>query len=99
MSQFSPLILSVGTRVVALVEVKGTDGKPVHPRGAVGVIVQSPADYWHGYRVRFRDAFEASFKRAELAILSHYTAGEVGRNEGEVSGPLAEYDSTTSMTT
>jgi predicted nucleotidyltransferase len=91
-SQSAPLILPVGTQVVALVEVKGTDGKAVHPRGAVGVVVQSPADYWHSYRVRFPDAFEASFKRAELAILSHYKAGEVGRHAGEVSGPLAEYD-------
>jgi predicted nucleotidyltransferase len=88
----TPLILPVGTQVVALVEVKGTDGKPVHPRGAVGVVVQSPADYWHSYRVRFPDAFEASFKRAELAILSHYKAGEVGRSAGEVSGPIAEHD-------
>jgi predicted nucleotidyltransferase len=88
----APLILPVGTQVVALVEVKGTDGKPVRPRGAAGVVVQSPADYWHSYRVRFPDAFEASFKRADLAILSHYKAGEVGRDAGDVSGPLAEYD-------
>lgn len=66
------LILSVGTQVVALVEVKGPDGKPAHPRGAVGVVVQSPGDYWHSYRVQFPDGFEASFKRQELAILSHY---------------------------
>ena len=58
------LILPVGTQVVALVEVRGTDGKPVHPRGAVGVVVQSPADYWHSYRVRFPDGFEASLRRA-----------------------------------
>jgi predicted nucleotidyltransferase len=86
------LILALGTQVVALVEVKGTDGKPVHPRGAVGVVVQSPADYWHSYRVRFPDGFEASFKGAEVAILSHYKSGEVGRDAGETSGPLAEYD-------
>src|SRR5215471_14375827 len=91
MSQ-SHLILPLGTQVVSLVEVKGTDGKAVHPRGAVGVVVQSPADYWHSYRVRFPDGFEASFKRAELAILSHFKSGEVGRDSGEVSGPLAEYD-------
>jgi uncharacterized protein len=85
------LILPIGTQVVALVEVKGTDGKPVHPRGAVGVVTQSPSDYWHSYRVRFADAFEASFKRSELAILSHYKAGDVGKHAGTV-GPLAEYD-------
>jgi predicted nucleotidyltransferase len=65
--------------------VRGTDGKPVHPRGAVGVVTQAPADYWHAYRVRFPDGFDASLKRAELAILSHYKVGDAG-------GPLAEYD-------
>jgi hypothetical protein len=40
-----PPILPVGTQVVSLVEVKGPTGKAVHPAGAVGVIVQSPADY------------------------------------------------------
>jgi predicted nucleotidyltransferase len=86
------LILPVGTQVVALVEVRGTDGRPAHPRGAVGVITQSPADVWHSYRVRFPDGFEASFRRQDLAILSHYKAGGVGRTAGELTGPLAEYD-------
>jgi len=66
------LILSPGTQVVALVEVKGPDGKTVHPRGAVGVVVQSPADHLHSYRVRFPDDFLATFKRSELAVLSQY---------------------------
>ena len=79
----TPLILPVGTQVVALVEVRGTDGKPVHPRGAVGVVIQSPSDYWHSYRVRFPDGFETGFKRAELSVLSHFNAP---------SAPLAEYN-------
>lgn len=92
-SQASPhLILPVGTQVVALVEAKGADGKAVHPRGAVGVVTQTPSDYWHSYRVRFPDAFEAAFKRQELAVLAQFKAGEVGRDAGEVVGPLAEYD-------
>lgn len=73
----------MGTQVVALVEVRGTDGKPVHPRGAAGVVIQSPSDYWHSYRVRFPDGFETSFKRTELSILSHFKA---------LSAPLAEYN-------
>jgi hypothetical protein len=86
------LILPIGTQVVALVEVKGTDGKTLHPRGAVGIVAQAPGDVWHSYRVRFPDGFEASFRRQDLAILSHYKAGEVGRDVGDASGPLAEYD-------
>src|SRR5688572_1470866 len=85
------LILPIGTQVVALVEVKGTDGKPIHPRGAVGVVTQAPSDYWHSYRVRFPDAFEAAFKRSELAVLSHYKAGAMAEDHG-ATGPLAEYD-------
>src|SRR4051794_17120134 len=70
------LILPIGTQVVSLVEGKGTGGAPVHPRGAVGVVVRSPSDYWHSYRVRFVDGFEATMKRAELAVLSHYKQGD-----------------------
>ena len=82
------LILPVGTQVVSLVEVRGTDGRAVHPRGAVGVVVQAPSDYWHSYRVRFPDGFEAALKRGELAILSHYKQAGMGQGEH----PLAEFD-------
>src|SRR4051812_8148690 len=103
MSPNPHLILPVGTQVVVLVDVRGTDGKPVHPRGAVGIVVQSPADYWHSYRVRFLDGFEATFRRQELAILAQYKTGGVigasaaGALTGGTSGiggtdPLPEYD-------
>ena len=85
------LILPVGTQVVALVAVRGADGRTVHPRGAVGVVTQSPSDYWHTYRVRFPDSFEASFKRSELAVLSHYKLGEMTPAGAAAGGPLAEY--------
>jgi predicted nucleotidyltransferase len=78
------LILSVGTQVVALVEVRGPAGSAVHPRGAVGVVVQSPSDYWHSYRVRFPDGHEASFRRQDLAVLSQYQTDQ--------TSPLAEYN-------
>jgi uncharacterized protein len=88
----TPLILSAGTQVVALVEVKGPDGKPAHPRGAVGVVVQAPSDYWHSYRVRFPDGFEAALKRQELSILSHYKLGQIGQGQAPAAaGHLAEY--------
>jgi len=87
------LILPLGTQVVVLAEARGADGKPVHPRGAVGVVVQAPGDYWHSYRVRFPDGLEAAFGRRELAILSQYKEG--GVIDAGASGrgdPLAEYD-------
>src|SRR5580658_5579820 len=87
------LILPVGCRVVVLVEVRGTDGKPVHPRGAVGVVIQSPSDYWHSYRVRFPDGFEAAFHRQELAILSQFQdGGIIDAAAGGSAALLAQYD-------
>ncbi len=80
------MILSPGTQVVALSEVRGTDGRPVHPRGAVGVVIQSPSDYWHSYRVRFLDGFEASFGRDQISVLS------VFQREQVMPDALAEYD-------
>jgi predicted nucleotidyltransferase len=86
-----PPILPVGTQVVALSEVRSPDGKCAHPRGAVGIIVQSPADYWHSYRVRFPDGLEAAFHRRELSVLSHYQR-DTATGSGTVVDPLAEYD-------
>jgi hypothetical protein len=80
------MILSPGTQVVALCEVRGTDGKPVHPRGAVGVVIQSPGDYWHSYRVRFLDGFEASLGREQISVLSAF------QRETVMPDALAEYD-------
>jgi uncharacterized protein len=85
----SNLILPIGTQVVALADVRGTHGKPVHPRGAVGVIVAAPSDYWHSYRVRFLDGFETMLRRNEIAVLTEYKQRAVG---GVGAGPLAEYN-------
>ena len=78
-------ILPVGTHVVSRVEVRGTDGKPVHPKGAVGVVILSPGDHLHAYRVRFLDGFEAALKRQELSILNEF------KREG-MDDPLHEFD-------
>lgn len=85
-------ILPPGTRVVALSEVRGMDGKPVHPRGALGVVVQSPSDHLHSYRVRFSDGFEAAFHRRQLAVLSQFQRGGVIDSMASGSAALlAEY--------
>jgi uncharacterized protein len=73
-----PPILPVGTAIVALVEVRGPDGRAVHPRGAAGVIVKSPADPEHSYRVRFTAGTsaegqqEVSLKRRDIQPLKHF---------------------------
>lgn len=67
-----PSILPVGTAVVSRVEIKRRDGRPAHPAGAAGLIVQSPADVEHSYRVRFPGGDEVSLKRREMHVLSYY---------------------------
>jgi hypothetical protein len=74
------LIFSVGTQVVTLVDIPGPAGLVVHSRGAVGVVVKSPADHEHSYRIRFPDGFEAPLKRGEVTMLAQFKEGEIGDN-------------------
>jgi predicted nucleotidyltransferase len=76
-----PPILPVGTQVVARVEVRGGSGRVMHPKGAVGMIVVSPADHLHNYRVRFPDGFEATLARGELTALKEEKAVAAGAEE------------------
>ena len=72
------LIFSVGTQVVTLVDIPGSAGLVLHPRGTVGVVVKSPTDQEHSYRVRFPDGFEAALKRSEVTMLARFKEGEIG---------------------
>jgi predicted nucleotidyltransferase len=72
------LIFSPGTQVVATADVFGEGGKVLHPRGAVGVVVKSPADLEHAYRVRFPDGVEVSLMQDEVVLLAQYKEGEIG---------------------
>jgi uncharacterized protein len=72
------LILSVGTQVVTLVDIPGSAGLVLHPRGTVGVVVKSPTDHEHSYRVRFPDGFEAPLKRSEVEMLARFKEGKIG---------------------
>lgn len=64
-----PLIVPAGTQVVTRVEVakQGT----TRPIGCVGVVVGSPADATHAYRISFVDGDVASLRRTEFGILKH----------------------------
>lgn len=68
----TPFILPIGTQVVIQKEVYHTNNQIAHPAGAVGVIVRSPLDQSHSYRVRFSDGFEASVHHPQLISLSVY---------------------------
>src|SRR3954454_2396420 len=72
------LIYSLGTQVVTLVEVLGQSDKVLHPRGSVGVVVRSPVDLDHSYRVRFADGIEGSLNRDQVTMLARYKESEIG---------------------
>lgn len=83
-----PPILPVGTAVVALVEVRGSDGRPTHPRGTTGLVIVAPLDPEHSYRVRFPGGDEVSLKRHHVQVLSVYQRD----GGGSPVDPLREYD-------
>jgi len=72
------LIFAVGTQVVVLRDVIGDGPRVLHPRGSVGVVVKSPRDLEHAYRVRFLDGVEESLRRDDLVSLAHFKEGEIG---------------------
>ncbi|TVS08435.1 MAG: nucleotidyltransferase domain-containing protein, partial [Planctomycetaceae bacterium] len=57
--------------------VRGSTGRVVHPSGAVGVIVKSPRDRSHAYRVRFTDGFEAALHHNNLMLLAECKQGSI----------------------
>jgi hypothetical protein len=71
------LIFSVGTKVVTLVDIPSAAGLILHPRGTVGVVVKSPADLGHAFRVRFTDGFETALKRDEITMLAKFKEGQI----------------------
>lgn len=72
------LIFSLGTQVVTLIDIPGSGGLVLHPRGTVGVVVKAPTDHEHSYRVRFADGLEVPLKRAEVEMLARFKEGQLG---------------------
>ncbi|OYP33068.1 DNA polymerase beta superfamily protein [Rhodopirellula sp. MGV] len=68
----TPLIYSPGTQVVARKDVMTVNDRIAHPAGAVGVIVRSPVDRSHAYRVKFSDGFEAPIRHDQLNRLAEF---------------------------
>ena len=74
--QGSPnFIYPVGTQIVALKHVQGSNGDVIHPAGAVGVVIRSPRDRQHSYRIRFPDGLASSWSALANA---HLSAAEIG---------------------
>lgn len=64
--------IAAGTQIVVRQEVDGSNGAPLHPRGAVGLIVRTPAGAEVNYLVRFPDGFEVSLTRDKFEVLKHF---------------------------
>lgn len=79
------LIAPEGTKIVTRAEVHGHDGRMLHPQGALGMVVETPADSTHAYRVQFPDGSVVSLTRREFTIRAQYQV------EG-IEAALAEHD-------
>jgi len=77
------IIYSVGTQVVTLIDVLGPNGRIQHPRGSVGVVVRSPNDLQHSYRVRFPDGVEEAFGREQVTMLARFKEADIGTTAGD----------------
>ena len=75
MSRPIHLILSPGTRVVTRNDTKpigATAESALIPSGTVGVIIDSPLDAKHAYKIRFNDDTQAMLRRSEFSILKEF---------------------------
>jgi predicted nucleotidyltransferase len=72
------LVIPVGTKVVLRSESQATAMSPLRPKGEVALIVSSPDDGRHSYRVRFADGAEINLRRDEFSILKHLQKGPLG---------------------
>ncbi len=62
--------LPVGTKVVLRTPTRA--GPRTRPKGAVAQVVRNPQEAGGDYRLRFTDGAEATVRREDIAILSHF---------------------------
>ncbi|MDB6024191.1 MAG: nucleotidyltransferase, partial [Verrucomicrobiales bacterium] len=95
------LILSSGTRVVTRNGVNKIGGGQEIVAGSVAVIVSSPDDAQHAYKIRFNDGAEAMVRRNEFSILKEFknlpnaqeTGNPISFSPGEKAGMRASVQS------
>ena len=85
-----PFVIPVGTQVVTRVVVGG--GGSAYAAGAVGVIVGSPVDATHAYRVRFMDEGMVSMKAGEFVVLRQYQREVAGVSGEGLRVPTIDLD-------
>jgi uncharacterized protein len=82
------LIIPVGTQIVSRIEVKNKQNEVICPQKGVGVIVYSPTDNSHAYKIRLTNDLEIILNRHEFSIRKQY------QKQGlqDVHDMLAEFD-------
>jgi len=80
-----PLIYSAGTQVVVQKETLYPNRRTAHPAGSVAVIIRSPLDRTHPYRVKFSDGFEAQIHHDQLVRLAEFQRGQIRPNASTLS--------------
>jgi predicted nucleotidyltransferase len=81
------LVVPLGTRIVLRLEIRADSERAHRPVGSVAELVGLPADALHRYRIRFADGGEASVRRRDFSILSHFKADAT-----RLPHPLSEQD-------
>jgi len=71
------LVVPEGTRVVTRAEVRGRDGRVLQPKGALGMVVETPVDSTHAYRVQFPDGSVAALMRREFTVRIQYQTEDI----------------------
>ena len=66
------LIIPVGTQIVSRIDLKNTDNTIISPQGAVGVIIHSPTDNSHNYKIRLSNDVEICLNRHQFSIRKDY---------------------------
>ena len=66
------LIIPVGTQVVSRIAVKNENNEIFCPQGGVGVIIDSPTDNSHTYKIRLSNNTEIVLNRHEFSIRKQY---------------------------
>ncbi len=65
-TQHPNFIVPIGTQVVCNVDVKNGAGDVLFAKGVMGIVVKSPVDNTHAYRVRFMDETELALFRRDF---------------------------------
>jgi uncharacterized protein len=86
------LILSPGTRIVTRNQTNPIGGGALIPPGAVGAIIDSPADAQHAYKIRLNDGRAAMLRRTEFSILKEFKSEGIEAGAHDAAALRKEFD-------